>query len=145
MHPESTIATRAARPYPPVTAVRDAVLTVGPDDASIDRLRGVLTALVADLRPAAGSAHDADLTHRTVLQAAPRLAKAVADHLVERERLAAAVDEFLAQLTDTDPSATRIGDLRSRGKALVARLARYRQRHSDLLHEVDAADLGGEG
>jgi hypothetical protein len=116
MHLEPTFATRVPGPYLSTTAVPEAVLAIGPDRGSIERLRRTLGTLAAHLRPPVGTAPDADPTHRTVLQAAPRLAKAVADHLGERDRLALAVNELLAYLDG-----------------------------SDLLHEADAADLGGEG
>ena len=126
-----------------MAAVQDALATVGSDPVWAERMRGALGALAADLRSQTGAAHIGDGTHRRVLQAQPRLSKAVADQDREQDRLAAAFDELRTRVGGTQ-AAGGVADLCHRGRMLMDRLARHRQRGSDLLHEADQADLGGE-
>jgi hypothetical protein len=151
MEPEPTI-TRWTPPAPSgsrdeldmsMAAVSDALTACGSDSAWIERVRGALGVLAAQLRLQAGSAQ-ADGAHRGVLRAEPRLSKAVADQVREQDQLVAAIDDLLAYLAAREPTAG-VTDVRDRARALMARLVRHRQGGSDLLYEVDEADLGGEG
>ena len=151
MEPEPTI-TRWMPPgpsrsrdemYMSMAAVKDALTACGSDSAWIERVSVALGTLAAQFRLQAGSAQ-ADGAHRRVLRAEPRLSKAVADQVREQDELVAAIDDLIAYLDGREPAAG-VTDVRDQGRTLLARLVRHRQGGSDLLHEVDEADLGGEG
>ena len=152
MEPQPTIVRRTLPPPLPsgdelsvsMAAMQDALTTAGSDSAWVERVRVALGALAADFRVQAGAAQEPDGTHHRVLRAEPRLSKAVVDQVREQDQLATAIDDLLAYL-DGRPAASGVTDVRDQGRALMGRLVRHRQGGSDLLHEVDEADLGGEG
>jgi hypothetical protein len=81
----------------------------------------------------------ADITER-----APRLANKVKQLLVEHDTLAALSDEVLGKVQAADPEAD-VTQLREDVTELMGRIARHRQRGSDLVYEAYVVDLGGLG
>jgi len=78
-----------------------------------------------------------------VVAATPRLSNAVSrlggEHIVIKEL----IEDLLGRVGPPVP-ADQVDAIRAHGTALLARLARHRQRGADLVHEAYEVDLGGE-
>lgn len=80
--------------------------------------------------------------HQTVLAAAVRLANAVTGLVAEHDRIAADIAGLVAD-TSEPLRAEQIDGIRERATALLAALARHRQRGADLIYEAYQTDIGG--
>ena len=124
-------------------AVEQAVAAASPEDRWVEGLRVALTGLAEDFRTHIDTAGGSDGMSHTVVTAAPRLSHAVADLTRERLAMLGLIESLLAAVRAPD-AAVSVDQLRRRGVALLDRLAGHRQRGSDLLHEADQDDVGGE-
>lgn len=83
-----------------------------------------------------------DGLHQAILAGDLRLANAVAaltaEHAVMAEGIAA-----LVAFTEPPVTPNDVTEVRDRGTALLARLARHRQRGADLVYEAYQTDIGG--
>jgi hypothetical protein len=123
--------------------VEQAVAAAGPEDSWVEGLAVALIGLVADFRKHIDTAGGSEGMSHTVVTAAPRLSHAVDDLTRERLEMLGLIESLLAAVRAPD-AAVSVDQLRRRGVALLERLAGYRQRGSDLLHEADQDDVGGE-
>jgi hypothetical protein len=80
--------------------------------------------------------------HQTVLAAAVRLANAVAGLAADHDRIAAEIAGLVAD-TSVPLAGEQIDGIRERATALLAALARHRQRGADLIYEAYQTDIGG--
>ena len=79
-----------------------------------------------------------------IKETAPRLSAKVQQLLDEHDELAAMADDVVEKVRATDPAAD-LTELREQVTRLVGRIARHRQRGSDLVYEAYVVDLGGLG
>jgi hypothetical protein len=145
MRPEQTIIVRPGYNdlHASMNALKDILAAPGFDGISIARVRTALTALGAGIGSQIGATEAPDGIYRGVLRAQPRLEHAVTDQIRRQRELAATIDDLLTDLTGPEAPAG-VNDVRARCRALMARLARHRQADSDLLHQADETDIGGE-
>jgi len=138
-----TLGRRRAELSASLGAVEQAVAAAAPKDSWVEGLRVALIGLAADFRKHIDTAGSSDGMSHTVVTAAPRLSHAV-DHLTrERLEMLGLIESLLAAVRAPD-AVVSVEKLRRRGVALLERLAGHRQRGSDLLHEADQDDVGGE-
>lgn len=127
-----------------IKAVEQAVAAGGRKEVWIERLRVALERLTVDFQKHVERDHSGDGMAHTVVVAAPRLSHAVTEVARERVELMRRIHDLLAYLGE--PPATVSPDrAREQSSALIERLLRHLQRGSDLLHEADQPDIGGEG
>ena len=138
-----TLGRRRAELSASLGAVEQAVAAAGPEDSWVEGLRVALIGLVADFRKHIDTAGSSGGMSYTVVTAAPRLSHAVDDLTRERLEMLGLIESLLAAVRAPDAAAS-VDQLRRRGVALLERLAGHRQRGSDLLHEADQDDMGGE-
>ncbi len=113
-----------------------------------ERWRGRVEAALAEVR------HDWDdhvaLTeaegglYADIKERAPRLSAKVQHLLDEHDTVADLGDEVLDKVAHADPESD-IAGLREDVTGLMGRIARHRQRGSDLVYEAYVVDLGGLG
>jgi hypothetical protein len=141
-----------AAPSPPrplhtaIAATRLALARVGAGPPG-RWVEGVLAALLMtreDLREHHDSADGPPASYRQVLATTPRLAHVVADLDREREGIGALVDRMLADIAQPAVVA-QVDRVRTQILTLLQSLDRYQQHGSDLLHQADQLDLGGQG
>ncbi len=138
-----TLGLRRAELSASLGAVEQALVAAGPEDSWVEGLRAALIGLVADFRKHIDTAGSSEGMSHTVVTAAPRLSHAVDDLTRERLEMLGLIESLLAAVRAPD-AAVSVDQLRRRGVALLERLAGHRQRGSDLLHEADQDDVGGE-
>jgi hypothetical protein len=138
-----TLRRRRAELYASSSAVEQALAAAGPADMWVERVRVALIELTADFREHIDMAGSPDGMSHTVLAAAPRLSHAVADLTRERVETLELIDSLVTDASAPDARVS-VDHLRRRGRVLLERLARHRQRGSDLLHDADQDDFGGE-
>jgi hypothetical protein len=125
-----------------MNALNDMLAVPAFDGISIERARTALATLAVGIGSQIGATEAPDGIYRSVLRAQPRLEHAVADQIRGQHEVAAAIDGLLTDLTG--PEAGGANEVGARCRALMARLARHRQADSDLLHQADETDIGGE-
>ena len=105
-------------------------------------IHAALGELSADFREHIDITEGPNGLYRGLLTTAPRLSNAVARLTREHAQIRVLVDDLLARVSAAEVNdADRLRDL---GTALLAKLARHRQRGSDLLYEAYESDIGGE-
>jgi hypothetical protein len=139
----ATLRRRRAELIASMSTLELALAAGGPANTWAEGVRAALAELAADYRQRIDLDESPDGMANTVLARAPRLSHAVAGIIDERVELLALIDNLRTALSR--PEATvDIDRVRDQGSALLGRLLRDRQRGSDLLHEADRADIGGE-
>jgi hypothetical protein len=106
------------------------------------RVHGAVGALSADFREHIDITEGPGGLYRELLTTAPRLSKMVARLTREHTHVRELLDNLLA--CTTSPDVTDVDRIRDIGTALLAQLARHRQRGSDLVFAAYSVDLGGE-
>ncbi len=79
-----------------------------------------------------------------IKERAPRLSAKVKQLLAEHDTLEGLADQVLGKVQAADPEAD-VSQLREDVTELMGRIARHRQRGSDLVYEAYVVDLGGLG
>lgn len=105
-------------------------------------IHGALVELSADFREHIDITEGPNGLYRGLLTTAPRLSNAVARLTREHAQIRVLVDDLLARVSA--PEVNDADRLRDLGTALLSRLARHRQRGSDLVYEAYESDIGGE-
>jgi hypothetical protein len=134
---------RRAEMWASMRAVEQALAAGGPEDIWVERVRVALVDLTADFQEHVDIAESPDGMSNSVLTAAPRLSKAAGHLAGERVELIRLIDDLLLSVSGPE-AAVGADHIRERGAALLERLGRHRQRGSDLFHEAEQADIGGE-
>jgi len=108
-----------------------------------ERVEVALVELSADFDEHIAVTEGSGGLHDAVVAATPRLSNAVSrlggEHIVIKEL----IEDLLRRVGPPVP-ADQVDAIRAHGTALLARLARHRQRGADLVHEAYEVDLGGE-
>ncbi len=107
------------------------------------RVDAALTQLQVDLREHVTTTEAPGGMHQDVVTTEPRLAHAVERLGREHVQLTRGLDALLAECTG-DGGTAYVEAIRERTTALLAQLARHRQRGADLIYEAYSADIGGE-
>jgi hypothetical protein len=123
-----------------VDAVKAALAAAEVDDQWVNRVNATLGVLASDLRGQVTTAQSQAGLPSRVLAAEPRLSHAVGAHVREQIQIAEQADDLVAGMR----ASTGADVARGRVWHLVARVALHRQGGSDLLHEAEQADIGGE-
>jgi len=136
---------RRAELFESMGALRQALAapTSGCLDAWSEWVDVALIELSADVRAHVAITEGPGGLHGDVVDVAPRLSHAV--HRLVGEHLV--INEMLGHLTTRARGATSVAhvdEVRCLGTALLARLARHRQRGADLVFEAYETDIGGE-
>lgn len=108
-----------------------------------ERVHVALVELSADFREHIDITEGPNGLYRELLTTAPRLSGAVARLTGEHALIEDLINELLACVGEPELSED-VDTVRERGTALLAELARHRQRGSDLVYEAYASDIGGE-
>jgi len=115
----------------------------GGQSAWAERVDAALVGLAADFDEHVAATEGPGGLHDAVLAATPRLSNAVRRLVTEHAVIKGLVGDLLARVRPPVP-ADQVEATRELGAALLARLARHRQRGADLIHEAYEVDLGGE-
>ena len=108
-----------------------------------ERVHVALVELSADFREHIDITEGPDGLYRELLRTAPRLSGPVARLTGDHALIADLINELLTCVGEPELNQD-VDTVRDRGTALLARLARHRQRGSDLIYEAYASDIGGE-
>jgi hypothetical protein len=108
-----------------------------------EHVRMALLELSADFRVHIEITEGPDGLHHAVMTTAPRLTNAVQRLGREHVLLQGLIDELLVLVSGPTPE-DDVRTARERGTALLAQLARHRQRGADLVFEAYQTDIGGE-
>ncbi len=109
-----------------------------------DEVAHAMRALESDFRDHLDVTEGAKGLYQDLRSTAPRLSRRItrlADEHQELSRLIAEVDELIAA-APAEPA--KIPDLRRTATRMLSRLAKHRQRGSDLVWDAYAFDVGGE-
>jgi hypothetical protein len=107
-----------------------------------ERVNVALVELTADFREHIDITESPGGLYRELLMTAPRLSNAVDRLIREHAQIADLVDDLLA--CARPPDVNDVDSVRDLGVALLGKLARHRQRGSDLLFEAYSVDVGGD-
>lgn len=108
-----------------------------------ERVHVALVELSADFREHISITEGPDGVYRELLRTAPRLSAAVARLTREHAVIEDLITKLLAWVGEPELNQD-VDTVRERGTALLAELARHRQRGSDLIYEAYESDIGGE-
>jgi hypothetical protein len=106
------------------------------------RVHVALVELSADFREHIDITEGPSGLYRGLLTAAPRLSNTVARLTREHAQIRDLVEDLLARASG--PDVNDVDHVRDLGMVLLGRLARHRQRGSDLVFEAYSVDIGGE-
>lgn len=109
------------------------------------RVRAALTELAHDLRDHMTVTEATDGLYADLRERAPRLSREVDAQVTEHAELLGEIDRLLAERDEGLSSPEAIRAHREAATVLLGRLARHRQRASDLVFEAYDVDLGGSG
>ena len=108
-----------------------------------ERVNVALVELSADIREHIAITEGPDGLYPGVLTTAPRLSNSVAGLTREHVEIKAMSDDLLTRMGEPVAS-TDVEEVRDLAIALLAKLARHRQRGADLVYEAYQTDIGGE-
>jgi hypothetical protein len=110
----------------------------------VEGVRAALLVLYSDFRNQNEVATQTTGAYGRIVTGTPRLSYAVAQLHRERADIGVLLDRALAQVAQ--PAGTIQADrVRAQISTVLQQLARYQQHGSDLLHEADQVDIGGQG
>lgn len=109
------------------------------------RVRAALTELAHDMRDHMTLTEAPDGLYADLRERAPRLSREVDTQVTEHAELLAEIDRLLAERDEGITSREAVHAHREAATVLLGRLARHRQRASDLVFEAYDVDLGGSG
>jgi hypothetical protein len=142
-----------AQPVGSTTPLRDSIAATTQALAEVENgspriwaegVRAALLVLYSDFRNQDEVASRTTATYRHVLSATPRLSYAVAQLNRERADIGVLLDRALAHVAQP-ATAIQTDRVRAQILTVLQHLARYQQHGSDLLHEADQVDIGGQG
>jgi hypothetical protein len=108
-----------------------------------ERVSAALRQLHADFAEHIAVTEGPDGLYEDVLASAPRLSNAIRRLTAEHEQITADLDVVGTRMRSV-ASPEEVDDIRTATTALLARLARHRQRGADLVFEAYEVDVGGE-
>jgi len=129
-----------------MAAVTRALTEVGdePPAVWVVGVRAAFLVLFADFRDQNDVTSRTTGAYRQIVAATPRLSYAVARLSRERADVRVLFERTLAHMAQP-VTAIQVDRMRAQISTLLQQLALYQQHGSDLLHETDQVDIGGQG
>ncbi len=109
------------------------------------RVRAALTELSHDLRDHVALTEDEQGLYADIRATSPRLSHGVDMQVRDHRWFLTEVDRLLAERDEGLADDEALASHREAATTLLGRLARHRQRGSDLVYEAYAVDIGGSG